>query len=75
VTRHVSFEEYGIRNAASARWAIATALGERVQLEAEVVEIVHTKRSVVVRHRQDGVDHEVEGRCVVKATPATEPWP
>ena len=50
---------------------IATALGERVQLDAEVVEIVHTKRSVVVRYRQDGVDNEVEGRCVVLATPAT----
>jgi oxygen-dependent protoporphyrinogen oxidase len=51
--------------------AIATALGERVRLEADVVEIVHTKRSVVVRYRQNGVDHEVEGRCVVLATPAT----
>ena len=50
---------------------IATALGDRVQLDAEVVEIVHTKRSVVVRYRQDGVDYEVEGRCVVLATPAT----
>jgi protoporphyrinogen/coproporphyrinogen III oxidase len=50
---------------------IATALGDRVQLHAEVVEIVHTKRSVVVRYRQDGVDKEVEGRWVVLATPAT----
>jgi oxygen-dependent protoporphyrinogen oxidase len=51
--------------------SIATALGDRVQLDAEVVEIVHTKRSVVVRYRQDGLDREVEGRCVVLATPAT----
>jgi protoporphyrinogen/coproporphyrinogen III oxidase len=51
--------------------SIATALSDRVQLDAEVVEIVHTKRSVVVRYRQDGVDREVEGRCVVLATPAT----
>ena len=50
---------------------IATALGDRVQLDAEVVEIVHTKRSAVVRYRQHGVDLEVEGRCVVLATPAT----
>jgi protoporphyrinogen/coproporphyrinogen III oxidase len=50
---------------------IATALGDRVQLAAEVVEIVHRKRSVVVRYRQDGIDKEVEGRCVVLATPAT----
>ena len=50
---------------------IATALGDRVQLDAEVVEIVHTTRSVVVRYRQNGLDKEVEGRCVVLATPAT----
>ena len=50
---------------------IATALGDRVQLDADVIEIVHTKRSVVVRYRQNGVDCEVEGRCVVLATPAT----
>jgi protoporphyrinogen/coproporphyrinogen III oxidase len=51
--------------------AIAVALGSRVQLEAEVMEIVHTKRSVIVRYRQNGVDHELEGRCAVLATPAT----
>ena len=50
---------------------IATALGDRVQLDAEVVEIVHTKRSVVVRYRQNGMDNAVEARCVVLATPAT----
>jgi oxygen-dependent protoporphyrinogen oxidase len=51
--------------------SIAAALGDRVQLEAEVVEIVHRRDSVVVRYRQDGVDREVEARCVVLATPAT----
>jgi protoporphyrinogen/coproporphyrinogen III oxidase len=50
---------------------LAAALSERVQLDTEVVEIVHRQRSVVVRYRQDGVDDEVEGRCVVLATPAT----
>jgi protoporphyrinogen/coproporphyrinogen III oxidase len=50
---------------------IAMALGDRVQLDADVTEIVQTKRSVVVRYRQDGIDREVEGRCVVLATPAT----
>jgi protoporphyrinogen/coproporphyrinogen III oxidase len=50
---------------------IAAALGDRVQLGAEVVEVVHKQRSVVVRYRQDGVDKEVEARCVVLATPAT----
>lgn len=50
---------------------IAAALGDRVQLNSDVVEIVHKHRSVVVRYRQDGIDHEVEGRFVVLATPAT----
>ena len=50
---------------------IAAALGDRVQLVAEVVEVVHKQGSVVVRYRQDGVDKEVEARCVVLATPAT----
>ena len=50
---------------------IATALGDRVQLDAEVTEIVHKQNSVVVRYRQNGMDNEVEGRCVVLATPAT----
>src|SRR5262249_26870250 len=49
---------------------IAAALGD-VQLGAEVVEIVHKQRSVVVRYRQAGADHEVEARFVVLATPAT----
>ena len=51
--------------------SIATALGDRVQLDAEVTEIVHKQHSVVVRYRQNGMDNEVEGRCVVLATPAT----
>ena len=50
---------------------IAVALGDRVQLGAEVIEIVHKQRSVVVRYRQAGADREVEGRFVVLATPAT----
>jgi oxygen-dependent protoporphyrinogen oxidase len=50
---------------------IAAALGDRVQLGAEVIEIVHKQSSVVVRYRQAGVDHEAEGRFVVLATPAT----
>lgn len=50
---------------------VATALDERVQLDAEVAEVVHTPRSVIVRYRQGGVDREVEARCVVLATPAT----
>lgn len=50
---------------------IAAALGDRVQLGAEVIEIVHKQRSVLVRYRQAGADHEAEGRFVVLATPAT----
>ncbi|GAA3826593.1 flavin monoamine oxidase family protein [Streptomyces phyllanthi] len=51
--------------------SIAAALGDRVRLSAPVDEIVHKKDSVVVRYRQDGVEQEVEARCVVLATPAT----
>jgi oxygen-dependent protoporphyrinogen oxidase len=50
---------------------IAAALGDRVQLGAEVTEIVHKQGSVVVRYRQAGVDREVEARYAVVATPAT----
>ncbi len=46
-------------------------MGDRVQLGAEVQEIVHKADSVVVRYRQNDTDHEVEARCVVLATPAT----
>jgi oxygen-dependent protoporphyrinogen oxidase len=51
--------------------AVATALGDRVELGAEVHEIVHRSDSVVVRYRHHGADHEVEARAVVLATPAT----
>jgi protoporphyrinogen/coproporphyrinogen III oxidase len=50
---------------------IAAALSGRLQVNSPVHEIVQTNRSVVVRYRQDGVDKEVEARCVVLATPAT----
>lgn len=49
---------------------IASALGDRVQLGAEVHEVVQRSDSVVVRYRQHGVDSEVEARAVVLATPA-----
>ena len=51
--------------------AVAVALGNRVQLGAQVQEIVHRRDSVVVRYRQGDADHEVEARTVVLATPAT----
>ena len=51
--------------------SVAAALGDRVQLNAEVAEIVHKPNSVIVRYRKDGIDTEVEGRYVVLATPAT----
>jgi protoporphyrinogen/coproporphyrinogen III oxidase len=50
---------------------IAAALSDRVQLNSPVHEIVQNNGSVVVRYRQDGVDKEVQARCVVLATPAT----
>jgi protoporphyrinogen/coproporphyrinogen III oxidase len=51
--------------------AISVAIGDRVQLGAQVHEVVHRHESVVVRYRQDGIDREVEARCAVLATPAT----
>ncbi|HET7398560.1 MAG TPA: NAD(P)/FAD-dependent oxidoreductase [Intrasporangium sp.] len=51
--------------------ALAAAQGDRLQLGAEVQEVVHRRDSVVVRYRQDGTDREVEARTVVLATPAT----
>ena len=51
--------------------SIAAALGDRVELEAEVVEVVHKQRSVVVRYRRHGIEQEVGGRYVILATPAT----
>ncbi|MBR8640429.1 FAD-dependent oxidoreductase [Streptomyces tuirus] len=51
--------------------SIAAALGERVRLQAPVDEIVRKQNSVVVRYTEDGVQQEVEARCVVLATPAT----
>lgn len=50
--------------------SIAAALGERVQRGAAVHEVVQRDRSVVVRYRQDGVDHEIEARTAVLATQA-----
>jgi protoporphyrinogen/coproporphyrinogen III oxidase len=49
---------------------IADALGERLQLGAAVTEVVDKPSSVLVRYRQNGVDHEVEARSVVLATTA-----
>lgn len=51
--------------------AIAAALADRVHLGATVDEVSHQARSVVVRYRQNGTDHEIEARTVVLATPAT----
>jgi protoporphyrinogen/coproporphyrinogen III oxidase len=51
--------------------SIAAALSDRVQLNSTVDEIVHKKNSVLVRYRQDGMEKDVEARCVVLATPAT----
>lgn len=51
--------------------SVAAALGERVQRDSPVDEVVHKKDSVVVRYREQGEPREVEARCVVLATPAT----
>lgn len=51
--------------------SIAAPLQENIQLDAKVHEIVHKADHVVVRYRQDDIDHEVAARAVVLATPAT----
>jgi oxygen-dependent protoporphyrinogen oxidase len=51
--------------------SIAAPLQESIQLDAKVHEIVHKKDHVVVRYRQDDIDHEIEALSVVLATPAT----
>ena len=49
---------------------IATTLGERVQLNAKVLEVLQKEDSVVVSYTQDGVKHVEEARYAVLATPA-----
>jgi oxygen-dependent protoporphyrinogen oxidase len=50
---------------------IASALGEKVRLDAPVHEVVQRDGFVEVRYRQDGADRTELARCVVMATPAT----
>lgn len=50
--------------------SLHAALGDRVQLGAEVTEVVQHKDSVTVRYTQNGIDHEVEARTAVLATTA-----
>jgi protoporphyrinogen/coproporphyrinogen III oxidase len=50
---------------------IAEGLGDRVQLGAQVEEVIQKKDSVLVRYRQHGAEREVRARCVVLATPAS----
>jgi oxygen-dependent protoporphyrinogen oxidase len=50
--------------------AIASRLGDVIQMRASADEVVRRKDSVVVRYTQDGAAHELEARCAVLATPA-----
>ncbi|MED3729664.1 FAD-dependent oxidoreductase, partial [Priestia filamentosa] len=50
---------------------IASTLGERVQLNANVLEVLQKEDRVVVHYMQNGVKHVVEARYAVLATPAT----
>lgn len=50
---------------------IHAAIDDRVLLGAAVTEVVNKRDSVVVRYRRDGIDHEVQARTVIMATPAT----
>lgn len=51
--------------------SIATILGERVQLNANVLEVLQKEDFVVVSYTQNGVLHVEEARYAVLATPAT----
>lgn len=50
---------------------IATTLGDRVQLNANVLEVLQKEDFVTVRYTQNGVMHVEEARYAVLATPAT----
>lgn len=49
---------------------VASTLGDKLQLGAEVYEVVENSNSVTVRYRQNGVNHEVTAKSVVLATTA-----
>lgn len=49
---------------------IATTLGERIQLNANVLEVIQNKDSVTVHYTRNGVKHVEEARYAVLATPA-----
>jgi oxygen-dependent protoporphyrinogen oxidase len=49
---------------------IAQSMRDRIQLGAEVHEVVQNKDHVVVRFTKDGAEHEVTARTAVLATPA-----
>lgn len=49
---------------------VAVALGDRLELESEVHEVVRYPDHVVVRYRRDGQDHEVRARTAIIATTA-----
>lgn len=51
--------------------SVAAALGDKVELGAHVNEVVQRPNSVIVRYRRNGIDHEVEARTAILATPAT----
>lgn len=50
---------------------IAASQRDRIELGAQVQEVVRHKDHVVVRYHQNGVDREVQARTVIMATPAT----
>lgn len=49
---------------------IAQTMRDRIELGAQVDEVVQNSDHVVVRYTQDGVSHEVKARTAVMATPA-----
>lgn len=50
--------------------SLAAGVGEGLELEADVQEVVQHDGSVTVRYRQVGVEHEVQAKTVILATTA-----
>lgn len=50
---------------------IAASVRDRIELKAEVQEIVQHRNHVVIRYTREGTAHEVKARTAVLATPAT----
>jgi protoporphyrinogen/coproporphyrinogen III oxidase len=61
---------YILGGASTLTEGIAQAIRDRIDLGAEVNEVVDNKDHIVVRYTKDGVDQEIKARTAILATPA-----